>query len=147
MIAVVQRVLSAGVFVEDPPYTQAIQIGLCVLISVEEGDASKDAIWIAKKLSNLRIFEDQDGKMNLSVQDVSGELLLISQFTLVANCSQGNRPSFIKAARPEFAKPLVEEVRDLLLNQGIPVKCGLFGTKMRVEIENDGPTTIILKQD
>ena len=147
MIAVVQRVFSAGVFVEDPPHAETIKNGLCVLLGVEHGDVSKDAQWMAKKLSNLRIFADDGGKMNLSILDTKGELLLISQFTLVADCSQGNRPSFIGAAKPEVAKPLLEEVRRLLDECEVPVKCGVFGSMMRVEIENDGPTTIVLKQD
>ena len=147
MIAVVQRVLSASVFVDDPPYAESIQQGFCVLLGVEEDDGIEDATWMAKKLTNLRIFDDQEGKMNRSILDTQGELLLISQFTLISNCSQGNRPSFIKAAKPDVAKPLVDEVGNLLRQRGVPVKCGVFGSKMRVEIENDGPTTIILKQD
>ena len=147
MIAVVQRVLEAGVYIDDPPYAESIETGLCVLLGVEEGDDSNDATWIAKKLSNLRIFCDQDGKMNHSIIDVKGELLLVSQFTLTADCDHGNRPSFIKAAKPELAEPLVEEVGHLLQQYGVPVKCGIFGAMMRVEIQNDGPVTIILKQD
>jgi|TARA_B100000959_G_C14936511_1_gene605961 D-tyrosyl-tRNA(Tyr) deacylase len=147
MIAVVQRVLEAGVYIDDPPHAESIKEGLCVLLGVEEGDDSASATWIAKKLSNLRIFCDQDGKMNLSILDIKGELLLVSQFTLSADCTQGNRPSFIKAAKPELAEPLVAEVGNLLKQYGIPIKCGIFGAMMRVEIQNDGPVTIILKQD
>ena len=147
MIAVVQRVLTAGVFVDDPPIAEKIGVGLCVLLSVEDGDTSSHSEWMAKKLANLRIFNDEEGKMNRSIGDVQGELLLISQFTLSADCSQGNRPSFIAAAKPEVAKPLVEQVGVLLQQHGVPVKHGVFGAMMRVEIENDGPVTIILKQD
>jgi D-tyrosyl-tRNA(Tyr) deacylase len=147
MIAVVQRVLRAGVFVDDPPYKETIGAGLCVLLGVEDGDGSNDAGWMAKKLSNLRIFCDDDGKMNHSILDVQGELLLVSQFTLVADCSQGNRPSFIRASKPDIAEPLVKEVGILLQQYGVPVKTGLFGASMRVDIENDGPVTIVLKQD
>ncbi len=147
MIAVVQRVLEAGVFVENHQYAETISAGLCVLLGIEDGDDSSDAVWMAKKLSNLRIFNDNDGKMNHSLLDTKGELLLISQFTLTADCSQGNRPSFIKSATPELAKPLVEEVGRILEQNKIPVKTGVFGAMMRVEIQNDGPVTIILKRD
>jgi D-tyrosyl-tRNA(Tyr) deacylase len=147
MIAVVQRVLTAGVFVNDPPHTQKIKKGLCVLIGIEQGDTTKDAEWISHKLAHLRIFNDNEGKMNKSLLDTDGELLLISQFTLAGICTQGNRPSFINAASPDIAKPLVEHVEKLLIECGVPVKCGVFGASMRVEIENDGPVTIILKQD
>mgnify|MGYP001388819045 CR=1 FL=1 len=147
MIAVVQRVLSAGVFVADPPHSETITCGLCVLLGVEAGDSEKDSQWMAKKLSNLRIFSDKGGKMNLSVLDVQGEILLVSQFTLAGDCKQGNRPSFVKAEKPELAKPLVENVGHLLSKSGVNVKYGVFGASMRIEIENDGPVTIILKQD
>ncbi len=147
MIAVIQRVLEAGVFVENPPHAETISVGLCVLLGVEEGDDSADAIWMANKLANLRIFSDEDGKMNHSLLDTKGEILLISQFTLAADCSQGNRPSFIKAAKPKLAKPLVEEVENILEQNEITVKTGVFGAMMRVEIQNDGPVTIILKRD
>lgn len=147
MIAVVQRVLSAGVFVQDPPYAETIHKGLCVLLGVEKGDTADDAIWFAHKLANLRIFSDQNGKMNLSVLDVAGELLLVSQFTLAGNCNQGNRPSFIQAEKPELAEPLLEHLGELLTTHGVRVKHGVFGANMRVEIENDGPVTLVLQQD
>ena len=147
MIAVVQRVSSASVFVVAPPHAETISNGLCVLLGVEEGDGMNDAEWMAKKLTNLRIFVDHEGKMNWSILDTKGELLLISQFTLAADCSQGNRPSFKRAATSQVAEPLIREVRRLLEEYKIPVKCGVFGAMMRVEIENDGPVTIILKQE
>lgn len=147
MIAVVQRVLRAGAFVDDPPHEERIEKGLCVFLCVEQGDTQKDAAWIAKKLVNLRIFNDEDGKMNHSILDISGELLLISQFTLAADCSGGNRPSFIHAAKPNIAEPLVKNVGVLLQEHGLLVKNGVFGAMMRVEIENDGPVTIVIRQD
>ncbi len=147
MIAVVQRVTRAGVFVNEPPHAQTIKTGLCVLLGIERNDNEHNAEWMAKKLSNLRIFCDDEGKMNHSILDIKGELLLISQFTLAADCHQGNRPSFIDAAAPDVAEPLVMKVGYLLEQLLIPVKSGVFGAMMRVEIENDGPVTIVLKQD
>ncbi len=147
MIAVIQRVNQASVSVEALGHKETIKKGLCVFLGVEDGDKRNDAGWIAKKIEKLRIFSDCEGKMNQSVQDITGEILLVSQFTLAGDCSQGNRPSFIKAAKPEIAKPLVEEVGNLLELAGIQVKQGIFGAMMRVEIDNDGPVTIILKQD
>ena len=147
MIAVVQRVTRAGVLVAEPPHTQTIQIDLCVLLGIEHNDNESDAKWMANKLSKLRIFCDLEGKMNLSILDIKGELLLISQFTLAADCQRGNRPSFTDAAAPDVAESLVNTVGTLLEQLHIPVKRGVFGAKMRVEIENDGPVTIVLKQD
>jgi D-tyrosyl-tRNA(Tyr) deacylase len=147
MIAVVQRVLSAGVFVEEPAHAETIESGLCVLIGIEEGDTQNDGDWMAKKLVNLRIFNDEHEKMNRSLLDTSGELLLISQFTLASDCTQGHRPSFSRAARPEVAEPLVEYVGQAIRCIGVPIKEGVFGAKMRVEIENDGPVTILLQRD
>lgn len=147
MIAVVQRVLTAGVFIEKLSHIETIKKGLCVFLGVEQGDEKSDAEWVAKKIANLRIFNDEEGKMNRSILEIEGELLLISQFTLVGDCTQGNRPSFMKAARPEIAEPLVDNVGALLREHGVPVKLGIFGAQMRVEIENDGPVTLVLKQD
>lgn len=147
MIAVVQRVTQAGVTVENPPYSASIRDGLCVLLGIEVGDDSSDAIWMAKKLANLRVFKDSEGKMNMSLIDNAGELLLISQFTLVGDCSQGNRPSFMQAAAPEIAEPLVAKVGDLLQSQySIPVQRGKFGEMMKIEITNDGPVTVVIQQ-
>ena len=148
MIAVVQRVTHAGVIVTDPPYSATIDGGLCVLLGVENGDETRDAAWMANKLANLRIFKDSDDKMNLSLADNGGELLLISQFTLAGDCTQGNRPSFIHAASPEIAEPLVTEVGDLLQEQhAIPVKRGKFGAMMQIDIVNDGPVTVVIRRE
>ncbi len=148
MIAVVQRVTGAGVTVEDPPYSASIKDGLCVLLGIEEGDDGADASWMAKKLAHLRIFKDDQDKMNLSLTDNGGELLLISQFTLAGDCSQGNRPSFIRAASPEIAEPLVTEVGDLLHQQyAVPVTLGKFGAMMRIDLVNDGPVTVVVHRE
>jgi D-tyrosyl-tRNA(Tyr) deacylase len=148
MIAVVQRVLNASVSVDSPPYNKSIEAGLCVFLGVEEGDDSSHATWMAKKLSNLRIFKDENEKMNCSLLDIKGELLLISQFTLVGDCSKGNRPSFIHAARPEIAEPLVQLVSEILqVEHHIAVKNGVFGAMMKIQITNDGPVTLIVQRD
>ena len=148
MIAVVQRVTRAGVTVEDPPYSAKIGCGLCVLLGIEEGDDVTDSRWMAKKLAHLRIFKDAQDKMNLSLIDNGGELLLISQFTLAGDCSQGNRPSFIRAASPEIAEPLVTEVGDLLQDQhSISVTLGKFGAMMHIDLVNDGPVTVVIRRE
>lgn len=118
--------------------------GVCVLIGVCEGDTESDAKLLADKLVDLRIFYDADGKMNLSLKDVGGEALLISQFTLYADCRKGRRPSFIKAAKPDAAADLYERFIDAVSAHGIHTETGVFGADMLVEIENDGPVTIIL---
>jgi len=148
MIAVVQRVLNASVTVEVPPHCESIKDGLCIFLGIETGDDSSQAKWMAKKLSNLRLFKDENEKMNLSLQDIGGELLLISQFTLAGDCSKGNRPSFIRAAQPEIAEPLVHLVRDFLQTEHkIAVKTGVFGAMMKIELTNDGPVTLIVQRD
>ena len=148
MIAVVQRVLNASVTVEVPPHCESIKDGLCIFLGIETGDDSSQAKWMAKKLSNLRLFKDENEKMNLSLQDIGGELLLISQFTLAGDCSKGNRPSFIRAAQPEIAEPLVHLVRDFLqIEHKIAVKTGVFGAIMKIELTNDGPVTLIVQRD
>lgn len=148
MIAVVQRVSKASVNVVDPPYSESISQGLCVLLAVEEGDSDEEAKWIAGKLARLRIFSDHDNKMNLSVMDIHGEILLISQFTLVGNCAKGNRPSFAKAASGEQGKMLYELVGESLhADHGLPVKLGVFGAMMKVSIDNDGPVTLIINKN
>ncbi|MDP7005854.1 MAG: D-aminoacyl-tRNA deacylase [Phycisphaerales bacterium] len=147
MIAVVQRVTSASVTVQVPAHKESIGIGMCVLLGIETNDDDKEVAWMAKKLSALRIFPDEDNKMNKSLIDVEGELLLISQFTLSGDCAHGNRPSFINAAKPELAEPLVTKVGELLQKgYGITVKNGVFGAKMNVAINNDGPVTIIVRR-
>jgi len=121
---------------------------MCVLLSVEEGDKESHATWMAKKLANLRIFNDDEGKMNRSIVKVEGEILLVSQFTLAGDCDSGNRPSFAKAAEPRIAKPLIELVgQELTQEHNIAVKRGVFGAMMQVDIKNDGPVTLILKRD
>ncbi|MGM0258666.1 D-aminoacyl-tRNA deacylase [Enterococcus sp. AZ102] len=142
MRAVVQRVKHARVTIKDTISGQ-IEQGFMILLGVHEEDTLEDAQYLAKKIARLRVFEDEDGKMNLSIQDISGAILSISQFTLYAQTKKGNRPSFIKAARPEIAKPLYEQFNTLLIEQGITVETGEFGADMAVELLNDGPVTIV----
>lgn len=146
MIAVVQRVDRASVHVEDPPHRASIDSGLLVLLGVEAGDGDAESDWMAGRLARLRIFRDEDGRMNRSVQDVGGALLVVSQFTLAADTSRGNRPSFVHAAEPAVAESLYERVVELLRREhDLPVETGLFGGMMKVELVNDGPVTIILR--
>ncbi|MBN2713759.1 MAG: D-tyrosyl-tRNA(Tyr) deacylase [Planctomycetes bacterium] len=144
MKAVVQRVSAASVRVEGA-ITGEIGRGLLVLLGVGVGDSEKEALAIAAKISKLRIFEDQDGKMNLSVKDVGGGVLAVSQFTLLGDASKGNRPSFIEAARPGKAKPLYELFCRSIADCGIEIGKGVFGAHMDVSLVNDGPVTIILE--
>jgi len=144
MRAVIQRVTQASCTV-DGIYTGAIQQGLLVLLGVEEDDTEKEAEWLAQKLVNLRIFSDGAGLMNKSVQDISGNILLISQFTLIAQTKKGNRPSFIRAAKPDKAEPLYQAMGErlsMLLDK--QVQMGVFGADMKIDLRNDGPVTIIL---
>ena len=138
MRAVVQRVSSASVAV-DGETVATIGRGLVVLLGVRDGDGEADADKMAAKLQGLRVFEDDDGRMNLSVRDVGGELLVVSNFTLYGDARKGNRPGFAQAARPEAAEPLVERVRAALAAQG-----GRFGARMAVELVNDGPVTLVI---
>ena len=144
MRCVVQRVSEAKVIVDNNVVGE-IQNGLVVLLGIETTDTGDDVLWLAKKVVQMRIFSDNDGKMNLSVQDVGGNVLLISQFTLHASTEKGNRPSFIKAARPEQAIPLYERMIALVENliQKKPAT-GMFGANMKVHLVNDGPVTIWL---
>lgn len=144
MRAVVQRVTESSVTV-DGAVTGSIGKGLMVLIGVEEGDTEKDAEYIAKKLSALRVFDDENGVMNLSVQDVGGEILAVSQFTLLGDVRKGNRPSYFKAAGPEEADALYRKVITLIEEKGIHVEEGVFQAEMMVKIHNDGPVTILLE--
>ena len=144
MRAVVQRVTNSSVTV-DEQITGQIGKGLMVLIGVEEGDTEKDAEYIAKKVTALRVFDDAEGVMNLSVQDISGEILAISQFTLLGDVRKGNRPSYFTAARPEEADRLYRKVIDLIKEKGIHVEEGIFQAEMLVQIDNDGPVTILLE--
>lgn len=143
MRAVVQRVLKSDVSV-DGKITGAISKGFTVLLGVEDDDNIKDAIYMADKIIGLRVFEDEDGKMNLSLKDVGGELLAVSQFTLFGDCRKGKRPSFIKAARPEKANELYREFVRLCIDENIKVEEGVFQADMLLNIQNDGPVTILI---
>ena len=143
MRAVVQRVAKSSVKV-DGRTTGEIEKGLMILIGVEDGDAESDAEYIAEKAVNLRIFEDEDDKMNLSVLDVGGQILAVSQFTLLGDARKGRRPSFIKAARPDEADALYRVVVEKIISKGVHVEEGVFQTHMLVSIDNDGPVTILL---
>ena len=146
MRVVLQRVSRASVTV-DGEVKGAIERGFVLLVGVGHGDGEEQAAWLAQKISTLRVFEDGEDKMNLSLSEVGGAALVVSQFTLLANTRKGRRPSFVHAALPEVAEPLVERFADLLREQGIPVETGVFGAHMLVEIHNDGPVTIILDRD
>lgn len=146
MKLVVQRVLNAQVDV-DGKTVGKIDTGFMVLCGITHEDTEKEADVLARKLCNLRVFEDENGKMNLSLKDVGGELLIISQFTLYADTmSSGNRPSFIAAARPEKAEPLYEYFLEKCRQENIKVEKGIFGADMKVSLVNDGPVTIILEK-
>ena len=142
MRAVIQRVKKTSLSVGGQSISE-IEGGLAVYLAVSPADSEKNAELMAKKIAMLRVFEDGQGKMNLSVQDVRGEVLLISQFTLYGDRSHGNRPSFIGAARPEQAQPLYERTAEAIAAYGIPVKTGVFGADMQIEQHNDGPVTIL----
>ena len=144
MRAVIQRVSEASVTIEQVVHN-VIGSGLLVLLGIEEADNHEDINWLVNKITGLRIFNDTAGVMNLSVEEVDGDLLVISQFTLHANTKKGNRPSYIKAANPEVAIPLYEEfIQRVSLKTGKQVKTGLFGADMKVALVNDGPVTIII---
>ena len=143
MRAVIQRVTEAAVSVDDQ-IVGAIGAGLAVLVGVTHDDTDADARWLAQKIATLRIFEDAAGKFNLSALDVHADAMVVSQFTLYADASGGRRPSFITAARPEVAEPLIEKFVSLLREQGLKVETGKFQARMLVKIFNDGPVTIIL---
>ena len=141
MRLLIQRVSQASVTVEGQTISK-IGKGLLILLGIGHGDGEEQAQSLAEKTANLRIFEDEQGKTNLSVLDVKGEAIVVSQFTLYANSSKGRRPSFIDAALPEVAEPLVNRFVELLRSHGIPTQTGKFGAHMEVEIHNDGPVTI-----
>ena len=142
MKAVIQRVRKTTLSVDGKVISE-IESGLAVYLGVTHGDAPAQAAAMAKKIVQLRIFEDDAGKMNRSVREAGGEVLLISQFTLYGDCSRGNRPGFIAAARPEQAEPLYEEVARAIAAQGVAVRTGVFGADMKIEQCNDGPVTIV----
>ena len=147
MRAIVQRVSEGGVFIKDKNYSAKIGKGMVILLGIKTGDNEDEVNFVADKCSNLRIFEDENEKMNLSIQDINGEALIISQFTLYGDARKGNRPSFIEAARPEEAIPLYEKfIVRVKQNLGeSKVKTGIFGAMMEVKIINDGPVTIIVE--
>ncbi|MCL5031282.1 MAG: D-aminoacyl-tRNA deacylase [Bacteroidetes bacterium] len=147
MKAVVQRVSEGGVFIPKENYSAEIGKGMVILLGIKNGDKEEDVNFVADKCCNLRIFEDENEKMNLSLKDVDGEILIISQFTLYGDARKGNRPSFIEAARSEEAIPLYEKfIARAKLNLGdSKVKVGIFGAMMDVKIINDGPVTIIVE--
>jgi len=145
MKALIQRVSSASVTVEGNCVAE-INTGLLILLGVTESDNQKEASWLASKVVNMRIFNDPEGKMNLSLLDVGGDALAVSQLTLYADARKGNRPSYIQAARPELAKPMYEAfVAELEKLLGKPVPTGVFGADMKVSLVNDGPVTIMLE--
>lgn len=143
MRAVIQRVTKASVTVEEQ-VVGAISNGFLVLLGVAAEDSQDDAIQMAGKIAGLRVFEDESGRMNLSLSDVGGSALIVSQFTLLGDCRKGRRPSFVAAANPELAKRLYESVVAELKGQGIPVATGTFQAHMDVELVNDGPVTLLL---
>lgn len=145
MRALLQRVSKASVTVEGQTIS-SIGNGLLILLGIGHGDGEEQAKFLAEKVANLRIFEDQQGKTNLSVLDVQGEAIVVSQFTLYADTRKGRRPSFIDAALPDMAEPLVNRFVDLLRGHGVPTQTGRFGAHMEVEIHNDGPVTIWLEK-
>jgi len=143
MKAVIQRVSQASVTIENK-ITATIGQGLLVLIGIEEADSEEDIVWLASKIANLRIFEDENQVMNLAVKEINGEIILVSQFTLHASTKKGNRPSYIKAARPELAIPIYEKfIVELEKEVGIKIHTGTFGANMKVGLVNDGPVTIL----
>ena len=144
MRLVIQRVTEASVKV-DGEIVGAIQNGLMILVGIEDADNQEDVEWLAGKASNLRIFDDADGVMNLSVKEVQGDILLISQFTLHASTKKGNRPSYINASKPPIAIPLYEAlIQQLEKEMGKPIQTGRFGADMKVRLLNNGPVTIVM---
>jgi len=144
MRVVIQRVSEAKVTINQKEHV-SIKTGLLVLIGIEQGDIKEDAEWLSKKIVQLRIFNDSQQTMNLSVREISGEILAVSQFTLHALTKKGNRPSYIKAAQPEIAIPLYEHfIKELHAELGKEIKTGIFGSMMQIQLINDGPVTIII---
>ena len=144
MRAVIQRVSKASVTIDNKIYSQ-INKGLLVLLGIEDADTAEDIEWLSGKIVNLRIFNDENGVMNVSVKDIDGDILVVSQFTLHASTKKGNRPSYIKASKPEFAIPMYEKfVQQLTSGLGKKVYTGIFAADMKVELLNDGPVTIVI---
>ena len=144
MRGVIQRVSKASVTIDGSIYSQ-INNGLLVLLGIENADTAEDIEWLSGKIVNLRIFNDENGVMNVSVKDINGDILVVSQFTLHASTKKGNRPSYIKASKPEFAIPMYENfIKHLSDDLGKTVGTGVFGADMKVELLNDGPVTIVI---
>ena len=143
MRIVVQRVSKASVSIAGNLYSE-INYGFLVLIGICDDDRYDDIEWLTQKIINLRVFGDELGKMNRSIQDVNGEILIVSQFTLFASVKKGNRPSFVASARPEIAIPLYKKFIDVLKQYDIKIQTGVFGANMQIELVNDGPVTIII---
>lgn len=142
MKIVIQRVKNASVEV-DFKIVGKIEKGLMLLVGVDETDETNDADWLVKKILDVRVFSDDEGKMNHSVKDINGEILCISQFTLISDYKKGNRPSYIKAARPDKAIPLFEYFKDEMKKSGLKTESGIFGADMKVSLINDGPVTLV----
>ena len=142
MKIVIQRVKNASVEV-DFKIVGKIEKGLMLLVGVDETDETNDADWLVKKILDVRVFSDEDGKMNHSVKDINGEILCISQFTLISDYKKGNRPSYIKAARPDKAIPLFEYFKEEMKKSGLKTESGIFGADMKVSLINDGPVTLV----
>lgn len=143
MKVVIQRVSEAHVKVEEKIVGE-INRGFMLLIGIDENDEKADADWLVQKILNLRVFADEDDKLNLSLKDISGEILCISQFTLIADYKKGNRPSFIKAAKPDKAIPLFDYFKAEMAKSGLKTESGIFGADMKVSLINDGPVTIVM---
>ena len=144
MRAVIQRVSKSSVTIDNKIYSE-IEKGLLVLVGIEDADTPDDIEWLSGKIVNLRVFNDDDGVMNVSVKDINGDILAVSQFTLHASTKKGNRPSYIKASKPEFAIPVYEKfVQQLGSDLGKKIHTGVFGADMMVELLNDGPVTIVI---
>ena len=143
MRAVIQRVSNASVTIDNKIYSQ-IENGLLVLVGIEDADTAEDCEWLSGKIVNLRVFNDGNGVMNVSVKDINGDILAVSQFTLHASTKKGNRPSYIKASKPDIAIPLYEKIiQQLSIDLDKIIKTGVFGADMKVELLNDGPVTIL----
>ena len=144
MKAVIQRVSEASVTI-DGNVKSKIEKGLLILLGIEDADTQEDIQWLCKKITNLRIFDDENGVMNLSVKDVNGSIIVVSQFTLHASTKKGNRPSYLKASKPDFAIPMYEKfVEELKIVSALDIQTGEFGADMKVRLLNDGPVTIIM---
>ena len=144
MRAVIQRVTQAGVTI-DKVLTSSIENGLMVLVGIEDADTQEDLNWLALKIANMRVFSDENGLMNKALADIDGNILLISQFTLFASTKKGNRPGFTRAARPDKAIPMYEEmIRQLSVLINKQIQCGVFGADMKISLINDGPVTITI---